>query len=159
MRRPGDKKERLSGEERRAEILDAALRLFAAKGFSGTRTREIASAAGISETLIFQHFKTKEQLYRAALGRIFAEHPVMPDVQEMMAGKDDLGVFRTVALHLIRHNRQDPRIMRLAVFSALEGFSMAELVHQGKDTVGPPLPELLSSYIRPCPTRRRSTCT
>ena len=146
MRQVSERKERLSGEERRAQIIDAALRLFADKGFSGTRTREIAELAGISETLIFQHFKTKEDLYRAALRELFSQHPVMPEVEEKMVKKDDFGVFRTLALHLIRHNRQDPRIMRLAIFSALEGFRFAEVVHHGKET-GPPLPELLGSYI------------
>ena len=140
------KKKRLSGEERRARIIDAALRLFADKGFSGTRTREIADLAGISETLIFQHFKTKDELYRAALQELFSHHPVMPDIEEKMAQKDDFGVFSQLAWHVIRHNRQDHRIMRLAIFSALEGFPLAEIVHRGAE-IGPPLPELLSRYI------------
>jgi AcrR family transcriptional regulator len=55
--------------ERRGQIIDATLELFAEKGFSGTKTREIAERAGISETLIFQHFKTKGDLYRAAFLR------------------------------------------------------------------------------------------
>ena len=143
----GEVRERLSGEERRARIIDAALRLFADKGFSGTRTREIAELAGISETLIFQHFKTKEDLYRAALGELFGSHPVMPEVEEMMAKKDDFGVFSTLALHLIRHNRQDPRIMRLAIFSALEGGHFAEFTQHGNEA-GLALPELLSRYIQ-----------
>jgi len=141
------KKKRLSGEERRARIIDAALRLFADKGFSGTRTREIADLAGISETLIFQHFKTKDELYRAALQELFSHHPVMPDIEEKMVQRDDFGVFSQLAWHVIRHNRQDRRIMRLAIFSALEGFPLAEIVHRGAE-IGPPLPELLSRYIQ-----------
>jgi TetR/AcrR family transcriptional regulator len=146
MPKDRERKERLSGEERRAQIIDSALRLFADKGFSGTRTREIAELAGISETLIFQHFKTKEDLYCTALRELFSQHPVMPEVEEKMAKKDDFGVFNTLALHLIRHNRQDPRIMRLAIFSALEGLRFAEVFHHGKE-MGPPLPEILGSYI------------
>ncbi len=142
-----EKKERLSGEERRARIIDAALWLFADKGFAGTRTREIAELAGISETLIFQHFKTKEDLYREALRQLFSYHPVMPELEEKMARKDDFGVFSTLALHVIRHNRQDRRIMRLAIFSALEGFHLAEIVHYD-EKMGPSLPELLSRYIQ-----------
>ena len=142
-----ERKERLSGEERRTRIIDAALKLFADKGFSGTRTREIAELAEISETLIFQHFKTKADLYREALGELFSHHPVMPEVEEKMAKKDDFDVFSTLALHVIRHNRQDRRIMRLAIFSALEGFHFAEVVGHGEET-GPPLPELLGRYIQ-----------
>lgn len=147
MREIREKKQRLSGEERRAQIIDAALWLFADKGFAGTRTREIAELAGISETLIFQHFKTKEDLYRAALRELFSHHPVMPEIEDKMAKKDDFGVFSTLALHVIRHNRQDRRIMRLAIFSALEGFHLAEIVHHDKE-MGPSLPELLSRYIQ-----------
>jgi len=140
-------KQRLSGEERRARIIDAALGLFADKGFSGTRTREIAELAGISETLIFQHFRTKENLYRAALGELFGQHPVMPEVEEKMVKKDDFGVFSTLALHLVRHNRKDPRIMRLAIFNALEGGHFAEIIDQSEKT-RPPLPEVLGRYIQ-----------
>ena len=49
MRKVRERRERLSGEERRAQIIDAALKLFADKGFSGTRTREIAELAGIAD--------------------------------------------------------------------------------------------------------------
>ncbi len=147
MRKVSERKERLSGEERRTRIIDAALGLFADKGFSGTRTREIAELAGISETLIFQHFKTKEDLYRAALTELFGQHPVMPEVEEKMAKKDDFGIFNTLALHIIWHNRQDRRIMRLAIFSALEGPHFAENLGHGEETM-PSLPELLGRYIQ-----------
>jgi len=147
MSEVSERKERLTGEERRARIIDAALNVFARKGFSGTRTKEIAELAGISETLIFQHFQTKEDLYRAALSKLFGSHPVMPDVEEMMAKKDDVGVFSTLALHVIRHNRQDPRIMRLAILSALEGPRSTDIFHHPAETQ-PSLRELLSRYIQ-----------
>ena len=148
MKQAKEKKERLSGDERRTRIVDAALEVFADKGFSGARTREIAELAGISETLIFQHFKTKEDLYREALRHLFGHHPVMPEVEDRMANRDDFGVFSTLASHVIRHNRQDRRIMRMAIFSALEGFSLAEIVHHGEEEMGPTLPELLRCYIQ-----------
>ena len=141
MNESKEKKERLSGEDRRARIIDTALGLFANKGLSGTRTKEIAEAAGISETLIFQHFKTKEDLYRAALKELFGTHPVMPEVEESVTKKDDFSVFSTLALHLIKHNRQDPRIMKLAMFSALEGPHTADIFRHRKE-VEPPLPEI-----------------
>jgi AcrR family transcriptional regulator len=56
---------KLSGEERRAAIIKAVRRVFAAKGFHGTTTRELAEAAGVSEALLFKHFPTKEALYAA----------------------------------------------------------------------------------------------
>ena len=141
------KNERLSGEERRKQIINVALTLFAEKGFSGTRTREIAELADVSETLIFQHFKTKEDLYRAALTELFSLYPVPPEVEEKMAEKDDVGVFRTFALHVIKHGLQDRRIVRLGIFSALEGPRFGEIFHHGGEA-GPPLPQLLAPYIQ-----------
>ena len=50
---------KLSGDERRAAIIKAVQRVFAEKGFDGTTTRELASAAGVSEALLFKHFPNK----------------------------------------------------------------------------------------------------
>jgi TetR/AcrR family transcriptional regulator len=147
MERTTKKNGRLSGEERRKQIINAALTLFAEKGFSGTRTREIAELADVSETLIFQHFKTKEDLYRAALTELFSHYPVPPEVEEKMAEKDDVGVFRTFAQHVIKHGLQDRRIIRLGIFSALEGPRFGEIFHHGGEA-GPPLPQLLAPYIQ-----------
>ena len=107
-------RERISGEDRRARIIDVALTLFAQKGFAGTSTREIAEAAGISEPLIFQHFKTKDGLIRAALAALFHSHPVSGELKKQLKELDDAGFFRTIALHFIKHNREDPRIIKLA---------------------------------------------
>lgn len=56
---------RLDSTARRLAILDAAMPLFAHKGFAATTTKEIAQAAGVSEALIFKHFPTKASLYEA----------------------------------------------------------------------------------------------
>src|SRR5688572_22602497 len=56
---------RLSGEERRASIIQAVRHLFANKGFNGTTTRELAEAAEVSEALLYRHFPTKEALFSA----------------------------------------------------------------------------------------------
>jgi AcrR family transcriptional regulator len=58
---------KLSGEERRAAIIQAVRRAFAEKGFHGTTTRELARAAGVSEALLFKHFPNKEALYAAMM--------------------------------------------------------------------------------------------
>ncbi|MDQ3087844.1 MAG: TetR family transcriptional regulator, partial [Acidobacteriota bacterium] len=44
----------MSGDERRAQILQVAIRLFSYKGFSGTTTKEIANTAGVSEAMVFR---------------------------------------------------------------------------------------------------------
>jgi AcrR family transcriptional regulator len=54
-------------------LLDSACRLFAAKGYAGASTREIATAAGVNEALIFRHFGNKVGLFRAAVVDPFRE--------------------------------------------------------------------------------------
>src|SRR5258708_9718332 len=54
---------RLDNEGRRRGIVEAAVPLFARKGFAGTTTREIAEAAHVSEALVFKHFPSKAALY------------------------------------------------------------------------------------------------
>src|SRR5260370_42373215 len=58
---------RLAAPDRKKQLIDMAMKLFSEQGFDGTSTREIAKAAGINEAIIFRHFKTKEDLYRAVL--------------------------------------------------------------------------------------------
>lgn len=54
-------------EERRRQIMEAALPLFAQKGFKGTTNRDIAEAAGIAPGLIYWYFKNKEGLFTAII--------------------------------------------------------------------------------------------
>src|SRR6266566_2288232 len=56
-------KPRMTAEDRKRAIVEAALPLFARKGFAETTTKELAQAAGISEPLLYKHFPSKEALY------------------------------------------------------------------------------------------------
>jgi AcrR family transcriptional regulator len=60
-------RQRLSAEDRRAGIIDAARTLFARNGFRGTGTSDIAAAAGCSEPVIYKHFASKQALFAAVL--------------------------------------------------------------------------------------------
>lgn len=59
--------------ERRASIVAAARAVFARYGLEGARTQQIAKAAGISEALLFRHFSSKVQIYRAVLRDVVAD--------------------------------------------------------------------------------------
>jgi len=58
-----------TAEERRETILQAAERVFAARGLHGTPTLEIAKAAGISQAYLFRLFPTKAELFLALNAR------------------------------------------------------------------------------------------
>jgi len=60
---------RKSAEERREEILEAALAEFAARGLAGGSTEAIARAVGISQPYVFRLFGTKKQLFMATVER------------------------------------------------------------------------------------------
>ena len=64
---------RKSQAERREEILDAAMELFAERGIHGVSTEEIARLAGISQPYVFRLFGTKQQLFKAVVARCFRE--------------------------------------------------------------------------------------
>jgi AcrR family transcriptional regulator len=57
----------------RAALLDAATELFAARGFDGVSTAQIARRAGVTKALVNYHFGGKRPLYLAILGSTFAE--------------------------------------------------------------------------------------
>jgi AcrR family transcriptional regulator len=57
----------LSRAQRQATIFQGAARAFATKGFAGTGMDEVAAASGISKEIVYRHFASKEELYRAVL--------------------------------------------------------------------------------------------
>ena len=60
-------------EERRAQLLDIALKLFADEGYHNTTINEIARKAGISKGLIYNYFKSKEELLLEVISRSMDE--------------------------------------------------------------------------------------
>jgi AcrR family transcriptional regulator len=56
---------RLNAGERREAIIDAALPLFACRGFAGVTTKQLAAACGVSEALLYRHFPSKESLWES----------------------------------------------------------------------------------------------
>jgi AcrR family transcriptional regulator len=59
----------LARAERRQQILDAATRAFARTGFAATSLDDIAAEAGVSHVILYRHFASKADLYRAVLDR------------------------------------------------------------------------------------------
>jgi AcrR family transcriptional regulator len=54
---------RLPADQRREQLLEVALRLFAVRGFAATTMDDIAAAAGVTKPLLYQHFDSKRALY------------------------------------------------------------------------------------------------
>ncbi|WP_158550700.1 TetR/AcrR family transcriptional regulator [Geodermatophilus sp. TF02-6] len=60
-------RQRLSADERRSQIVAAARSVFVERGLAGARTRDIAAAADVTEALVYKHFRSKEELFEAAV--------------------------------------------------------------------------------------------
>jgi TetR/AcrR family transcriptional regulator len=138
---------RMSGDERRKQILRVAIQLFSQCGFSGTTTKEIARAAGVSEAMVFRHYATKQELYNAILDHKACEGGDLDPfawAQEAMAKKDDVELFYQLMLNALNHHERDTDFMRLLLHSALEGHELAEMFVKQNIM---PLYEFLSEYI------------
>ena len=67
VRREAGRRRRLAPAHRRALIMEAAARVFADRGYSGAAMTDIAAAAGISPSVIYDHFPSKRDLHLALL--------------------------------------------------------------------------------------------
>ncbi|TCO49793.1 TetR/AcrR family transcriptional regulator [Actinocrispum wychmicini] len=61
--------QRMPRVERREQILDAATRAFARSGYTATGLDDVAAEAGITRVLLYRHFDSKNDMYRAVLER------------------------------------------------------------------------------------------
>jgi AcrR family transcriptional regulator len=121
----------MKGDQRRAAIVAEAIRLFAEKGFRGTTTRELAGALGVTEPVLYQHFKTKNDLYRAIIESKAREGMAKSvELGHLLQGRDDRALLSYLAELILEHFEEDPAYSRLLLFSALEGHDLAALFYQ-----------------------------
>ena len=126
-------------EDRREQIIDAAMRVFAQKGYSNATNKDIAREAGITPGLIYYYFESKEALLYAILEarsplKLMASFPpealelppeqffplLLRQVLEIVEGEDVVGVLR-VMIPEVLHN---PALfaLPLSLFPRLFGF-------------------------------------
>ncbi len=138
---------RLSSDDRRRQLLSHAIALFSRHGFSGTRTKDIAAACGVSEAILYRHFATKEDLYHAILDT----HDAASGTDEWQAQmrafaerRDDLEFIRCMFALIVKSFREDTAFHRLMLYAALEGHSLPGLFHErmGSSTI-----EFLRNYL------------
>jgi AcrR family transcriptional regulator len=138
-------KARMSSEERKACIVQAACKLFSEKGFRGVTTRELASAVGVTEPVLYEHFKTKRDLYSAIIeGKAQEGVEVVGRIRDKFAeSPDDYAFFVNLADSILDWYIRDPAFIRLLLFSNLEGDELKDLFHERSRECM----EIVSSYI------------
>jgi AcrR family transcriptional regulator len=117
-------------EDTRARVLQAALELFAERGFAATSTRELSERLGFTKAALYYHFKTKDDLLAALiqpvvgqLSALITQTPVRATAaarREVLAAYIDLSIAH---VDLLRVLTQDPSVARRpasATHAALE---------------------------------------
>jgi len=114
-RRPIATRQRAAqADRRRAELIDAALRLFADRGFRGTTIADIAAATGTAHGLVYHYFRSKDELLDAILER----YSFLPQLRALLAVSPDRpagDVLNEVAVGFSRLLDERPELLRLVV--------------------------------------------
>jgi AcrR family transcriptional regulator len=126
---PKSSSPRIPAAARKASIIRSAAAIFGEKGFNGTKTREIAARAGVSEALIFKHFPSKEDLYAAILVEKSPVPGLLERIKALAEERHDVEVFTAIAETIVG-GAPDQHLMRLILFSALESHELSDMFFQ-----------------------------
>ena len=94
----------------RANLIEAAIPMFAAKGFNGVSVREIATASGANLSMISYYFGSKEGLYTAVLTEQFAILDKVGEIKPMKI--DTLQKFELYVRATVSRYRKNPYLLR-----------------------------------------------
>ncbi|QJC53969.1 TetR/AcrR family transcriptional regulator [Paenibacillus albicereus] len=105
---------------RQARIVEAAVELFAEKGFAAASTSEIAVRAGVAEGTIFRHFKTKQELLlriaKPAIVKLLAPFLLREFKDVLDVRYDSYGEFvQAMLANRLEFIRQNPRLVKMIV--------------------------------------------
>ena len=127
---------RASADATRERILASALDLFSELSFEGATTRQIAARAEVTQPLLNYHFSSKDELWRAAVDRLFEElNGVLGKRREGLRGVDEVTVARLVMREFICFSAAHPQLHRV--------------ITQECKADGPRMDWLVDRHIRP----------
>jgi len=119
------KRQRLSSDIRRKQILEATYKLVSQKGFKSVSTRSIAKDVGINEALIYKYFKKKENLLTAIVENLKTTRPKyninLPDTE-----KDFFDALKEFEKFFLDLNCNDPAILKIILYAILENYPVPE---------------------------------
>jgi AcrR family transcriptional regulator len=134
----------LSRPERQETILRGAAHAFAQSGYAATSMEDVAAASGITKLIVYRHFESKEELYRAVLKRVADRLTEVFLAGLSRADRRGLGVqtLLTVAredpeafILLWRHASREPQ------FESYAGEQRERSVHAASTLLGPSIPD------------------
>ncbi|HEX8065299.1 MAG TPA: TetR/AcrR family transcriptional regulator [Thermoleophilaceae bacterium] len=126
--------QRANGVDKRRLILDAAIRVFARKGFHHCRVSDVADEAGVAYGLVYHYFDSKEEI----LNTLFTERwQVMLDAIVAIDALDDVPVrdkLYAVASFIIDSYRHEPELMKVIIVEVTRAANSFGRLHLAKIT-------------------------
>ena len=122
--------------DKRRQILDAAIRVFARQGFHATRVSDIADEAGVAYGLVYHYFKSKDEV----LNELFSERwsLLLAAIEEADAeGAAPRAKLRAVASFIVDSYRHDPELMKVIIVEVTRAANSFGRTH---------LPEIRRAY-------------
>jgi TetR/AcrR family transcriptional regulator, fatty acid metabolism regulator protein len=125
-----------SAVDKRRQILDAAVRVFARQGFHATRVSDIADEAGVAYGLVYHYFRSKDEV----LGELFVERwsLLLAAIEEAdSAGGSARERLAAVAGFIVESYRHDPELMKVIIVEVTRAANSFGRTH---------LPEIRRAY-------------
>jgi TetR/AcrR family transcriptional regulator len=127
---------RPSANPTRDRIVAAAADLFSERSFDGATTREIAASAGVTQPLLNYHFRSKEELWQAAVDSVFALlNQTMEARTAGLRGVDEVTSAKLQVREFITFSARNPQLHRI--------------IMQESKADGPRMDYLVDRHVRP----------
>ncbi len=112
-RKPNSTRVRMTGKERREQLLDIGRALFAERGFEAASIEEIASRANVSKPVVYEHFGGKEGLYAVVVDREMSH--LLDLVTSALTGGHPRELLEQAALALLSYIEDETDGFRILV--------------------------------------------
>jgi TetR/AcrR family fatty acid metabolism transcriptional regulator len=121
--------------DKRRQILDAAIKVFARRGFHATRVSDIADEAGVAYGLVYHYFDSKDQM----LNELFTERwsLLLAAIEETDGGAPARQRLEAVAGFIVDSYRHDPELMKVIIVEVTRAANSFGRTH---------LPEIRRAY-------------
>ena len=119
-----------NGAKTRDRIIEAATELFSQRGYNGTTMREIARLCDLTEAAIYKHFAGKEKLYEEVILSKSKQHAIASFLESKRGLGSIEDVLFTIARHILTTAREDKQLIRILLYSSLEGFHASSILYR-----------------------------
>jgi AcrR family transcriptional regulator len=127
---------RPSADATRDRIVAAAIDLFSERSFEGGSTREIAARADVTQPLVNYHFRSKEELWRAAVDALFERlNQTLDDRAHGLRGVDEITRAKLLVREFVTFSARNPQLHRI--------------IMQESKADGPRMDYLVDRHVRP----------